>query len=619
MNQFDKLEYDLADMRSANGQSLRWHIEELSSQTALKISQDLRSTGAMITLSSLVPDLFSDLYFQRRIKQEIYPIIRSMCVIDWHIRNNSPLKKTYVRIPTQHGLVDLLKKHWPSPTIHLRLDSKLDFRYLIHQKVDFVYNQVRQCVKRLIRTLLRNYRLTDPPNMPEHSIAIHYSEGIDENSRSDLFWYRQSGIAPERILVFFDSFNSDSSGTRKPIDSDTIRIIEEKNMQWVCLERLKTSSALVPYWDKTHVNQELCNTFNKISSGLPRSLLDKWIHNTSQSLLREVDYWQSFYSFFNIKLHIESEEGTDRGVAQRIAMDNIDGIHIGKQRSENLGWHNAALGYHPHHVFFMWGNRSIGDLINSHNHIAQIIIAGYPFDYLFSEVQLSTEWRRSLTDNDASFCIALFDEVFGPNIHYSRTMLIDFYNSFLNLVINNPDIGVIIKSKKPGILEELYEIQPTLTKALQTKRCLIVDNPQKRLPVAASNAADISVGVGISSAVTEAVISGSRGLHYDCSQMLSHPFHDSGRNQFIFNNLNNLIDAINKYKNAAGSENETGKFSTILDQLDPFRDGKAYHRIEKYVADLLDSFEHGAKQMEALDIANTRYASLWGSDKVISE
>ena len=83
--------------------------------------------------------------------------------------------------------------------------------------------------------------------------------------------------------------------------------------------------------------------------------------------------------------------------------------------------------------------------------------------------------------------------------------------------------------------------------------------------------------------------------------------------------MNNLIDAINKYKNAAGSENETGKFSTILDQLDPFRDGKAYHRIEKYVADLLDSFEHGAKKMEALDIANTRYASLWGSDKVISE
>ena len=58
MNQFDKLEYDLADMRSANGQSLRWHIEELSSQTALKISQDLRSTGAMITLSGLVPDLY---------------------------------------------------------------------------------------------------------------------------------------------------------------------------------------------------------------------------------------------------------------------------------------------------------------------------------------------------------------------------------------------------------------------------------------------------------------------------------------------------------------------------------------------------------------------------------
>lgn len=618
MKQSKSLDYNLADMRSANGESLRWQIESLASQTALEICKDLKTETSMCNLSTFIPDVFVELYFQRRIKQEIYPMIRSMCVIDWYVRNEVPLAGTTVTIHRQHALADLLKKHWPSNDIPLTIRSNFILNYFSPQPVHSVYNLGRQFAKRIIMAYRTNAQLIKPPDMPENSVAVHYCEGLEEDSRSDLFWFRQSDIDPQKILVFFDSVNSESAGTGKPIDSDTIEFIERNKLRWVCLEKLRINIKDAPYWSTTHRTYALFNAFNKTHNPT-KNRLDKWINNLSRSLLCEVDYWQSFYSSFNIKLHIESEEGFDRGIAQRIAIDNVGGIHIGKQRSENLGWHDSQLGYHPHNVFFLWGNRSIEDLINTRNQISQFIISGYPYDYLFSDTQLSTKWRQNLNNNQAQFCIALFDEVFGNHLQYSKSMLINFYNSFLDMVITNRDIGLIIKSKKPEILKQLPEIQPKLKEALQTKRCLVVDNPQKRLPATASSAADISVGMGISSAITEAAISGARGFHYDSSQMLSHPFYTYGKDQFIFSNLDTLINAINRYENVSEPKSNAGDFSSVLDQLDPFRDGKAYHRIQKYISYLLESFDQGLQQQEAIDSANSRYASLWGQDKIISE
>ena len=81
------------------------------------------------------------------------------------------------------------------------------------------------------------------------------------------------------------------------------------------------------------------------------------------------------------------------------------------------------------------------------------------------------------------------------DIPYSKTMLLEFYRSFLNLVIDNSHIGLIIKSKKPDILPRLTELDQILKQALDTHRCIIVDNPQKQLPVYASNASDISLSL----------------------------------------------------------------------------------------------------------------------------
>jgi len=60
-----------------------------------------------------------------------------------------------------------------------------------------------------------------------------------------------------------------------------------------------------------------------------------------------------------------------------------------------------------------------------------------------------------------------------------------------------------------------------------------------------------------------------------------------------------------------------GDVSPILDQLDPFRDGKASQRIGEYVNWYLESLGQNSSKMAALKTASEKYAEKWGADKVI--
>jgi len=630
------------DVEPQNGEALILEVEALASQIAISMCRDIKRTETFAALSKLISAETATVYFEMRVRAEIYATVRDLQTIVWNIKH-STTKNTTVILETRHDLANLLKQHWPSDAISFEIDKNFISRGVRAELGNRIVKEFRQAAKKSIIIGKNFWNRSVPPSMPENTVAVHYTdEGIDENSRSDLFWYHHKYIDPRKILVFFENINAKSKTTL----IEAIRVLESRNVRWVSLDNGRIQGKPLPYWKNNRKSRTLLKAFTHTkhphSSGL-----EKWVLRTSKSLLADVDYWTNFYSFFNIKVHIDTEEGSTRGVCQRIALDHIGGVRVGKQRSENLGWKQGLLGYHPHHVFFLWGNRSIDDLENCHNGIKNIIISGYPFDYLFNNTESSDQWKTYLTDNSATYIIALFDEVFYEPIRntrkiahslsnnsqpeyripmvcgiindvpYSKTMLSEFYKAFLNLVIDNTDIGIIIKSKKSTILPRLDELHCTLKQALATRRCIVVDNPQKQLPVYASNASDISIGIGISTAITETIISGGVGLHYDCTSMISHPFHEFGHNQIVFNDLRELLKAVKNHKNHIPKTEKDFDFTTLPNRFDPFRDGQSCHRIERYISDLLESFEHGRKQHDAINEANSRYSDLWGQDKVL--
>ena len=61
-----------------------------------------------------------------------------------------------------------------------------------------------------------------------------------------------------------------------------------------------------------------------------------------------------------------------------------------------------------------------------------------------------------------------------------------------------------------------------------------------------------------------------------------------------------------------------GDWSSMINDMDPFRDGKAAWRIGNYYQWLLEGFKKDLPRLDILASAAERYRKQWGSDKIMS-
>jgi hypothetical protein len=160
-------------------------------------------------------------------------------------------------------------------------------------------------------------------------------------------------------------------------------------------------------------------------------------------------------------------------------------------------------------------------------------------------------------------------------------------------------------------------VQDLLTRAVARGRCVVLDNATGRLPTDAARAADFAVGIGISTAAMESAIVGKRALHCDLSNQRAHPFYSWGYEKVIFDDLDAMMAALRRYKADPASEPDLGDHTPCLDQLDPFRDGRAGERVGSYIRWLLEAFDEGCDRTEAIRRANDQYGQQWGADKIV--
>ena len=192
-----------------------------------------------------------------------------------------------------------------------------------------------------------------------------------------------------------------------------------------------------------------------------------------------------------------------------------------------------------------------------------------------------------------------------------------FYHTFLDWVTDDDEVGLIVKSKKPPVLEGLPDVQARLEALQTTGRCVVIGDPKRILPSVVSNAADLAIGIGISSAVIEAVIAGSRGVHCDLSGHRFHSFYEWGYRRVVFDDLEQMMAALKRFKADASSNAELGCYGNHLWALDPFRDGRAGARTGECIRLLVDAFDAGLDRDSAIKIVLSQYEEAWGKDKVI--
>ena len=614
------LDYQLGEMRGKNGSVLRYEVEAITMELAISISRKIELTAIYKRLIKKLPSQRVLLYFQYIIKEEIYPFVRQGCVIQWYKRNGKtiPFHESFVKA-LESGVFLLLKECWNFEDIPITLSNQLLINFT---NITLLKKLIKSCAKTSIGKLGSSfYRFKKNgypilPRLQQGIIACHYTQGIDPSRRNDLNWYRESGISPEQVLIYFDKNNTDSiSG--KLISRQIIKKVENCGFKWVSLEKGIIEGKDENYW---HPHEKPKNLF--IEKGIAQNKVEKWIVDVANDLLAQVHYWRSFYDDFNVKINYTPEEGLAKNIAQAIAFDieKINsGFLVGKQRSEIFLPHSLyCIGYHPKHVFFVWNKRLGRYFSPNYNQNDVLVITGYTNE-LFKENEDMSNLSifQKLRSVGVNFIIALFDNMYGPDVHYSKKGMTEFYQSILQWVIDDSTIGLVIKSKKPAVVKNLPMIHPLLNKALKTNRCIKIENELGFFPSEASSGADMAIGCGISSALIEAVIGGCRGIHYDMTHLKNHEFYKWGYEKIIFNDIYRMISALKRYKKNPDDEPELGVWSPYLDKLDPFKDGKGGERIGSYMRWLLESLDEGKSRNEALQYANKLYSEQWGSDKVM--
>ena len=89
------------------------------------------------------------------------------------------------------------------------------------------------------------------------------------------------------------------------------------------------------------------------------------------------------------------------------------------------------------------------------------------------------------------------------------------------------------------------------------------------------------------------------------------------KNKVIFQNWEDAIDASMDHLQTPNGIPGFGDWSSIIDELDPFRDGKAAQRMGNYLNWLIQGFEEGLDRDAILENAAEKYRKQWGNDKVL--
>lgn len=605
-----KLNSDIEAVGDINNDPILLSVGAVTGEVSLRITKKVQCHPIykQVTASLDSDKLF--FYFQRSIAVEIKPYIEQMFVLSRYYKTYGDKKfgKMGVRIPS-FGIFSLLKEIWPEGEIPLYQSLRVE---LMNRR----YRAMRSMGKRLHGRWNRFWNSYNFENISKKDmkIAVHFAEGIDLKKRSDIVWLPKSGTDYKHILVYFDQGNAFG----KPIPDYVIKELDEMGIQWVAIEKGMVRGREYEYWEPPRTPAPKWLRALKARASDP---VGKWILWYARKLQREVYFWKSFYQTFNVKILFLPNEGNPEIIAQGIAFDIMGeegGFVIGKQRSEVIRDPLSMLaGVHTKDIIFTWNCGAAKYFKREYNYTQAQVVTGHPNDLnFFNPNEYLESVRKQFFERGVKFIIALFDNAFFPKLRDSYEVE-SFYGGFLNWALEDNTIGIVIKPKKLRMLNLLPKILMLIDRAKVTGRCILLNNEIGFLPADAAKIADMAVGTKISSAVTEAVLAGCRGIHYSESLPHWNEYYKWGYEKLVFDDLDRMIDAMKKYKENPHSNSELGDWTPYLNELDPFCDGKGGERMGTYMRWLLEAFDSGKNRNEAMEYANKLYSEKWGSDKVI--
>lgn len=621
--QFHKVQCNMAEMKSEKGVSIFWDILRDPSNLVDKIA---RKSFFEKSLVSCLRGKYSkekdviELFLKQQMVLAIRPYIKLLTIVSWFCeqQKNGTDSKNLV-IVKFNCWVSLLSdcNVAYSKSVCTYFNSKNIFSlifYAVRLVVGIVVNGIWAAV---------TFNKIHTNKSDDGKIAVLHVQGSDLTKKSDFFWYPDSGMNPDDLIVYFRV-------PYRSLSAHTKQLLNEYKIKWVDLTPKRTYRKwlglgvpeIYVYPSFSYVKNlikallSLVRLLTAIPFSGNKNRVDLWEYNCISNLLYHECLYESFFEDYKVKIHYSLLDGGQL-LASNMAARLLGLVGVSNHWSNYYEvWidHGKA-----HDVYFSWGPHYKRFLDNNFYLNKYLIYFGYPHDRNFAINKInSLKIRRKLEENGAKFVICFLDEAFAREDCLSRKDFEEIYAFLLNKVYEDEGLALVIKPKRIEYYErEMPEILRRIREAEETGRCILLG--ESEMPNMAAQSADLTIGLeATNTAALEAALSGVPTVTIDRGDLIFPVFHKQGLGLIIFDDLELLWEKITLFRSSPDSVPGFADFSPFLDQIDPFRDGKSAERMGTYIKCLFDQMCRDVKKDQAINYANKMYQEQYGLNMVVS-
>ena len=433
---------------------------------------------------------------------------------------------------------------------------------------------------------------------------------------SDLFFWQRSPLSGPDVLVSF-------AIPLVPLDEQQWSQLQEHGISAVVLHpgASEIPSGSVPLFEAPSRTQ--LPTKASAPAGFRRAEKN-WLKEQTASYNTQRSYWAKFCEEYHVKVHSTQNKYDATHCAIADAVQSNGGVTALYQRAFESD--PSPITTVSADVVFGFSDATAVVERRSGSEARYHVTTGYLGDHRFELLrEASGVIRRNLQSHGAQRIMAFFDENSREDArwHFSHQDVQKNFGFLIQKVLDEPWFGLVIKPKLPRHLRmRLGPVAELLVQAEATGRCYVFDDNGFRgfhPPVAAGLAADIAVHSHLSAATAgvESALAGVPTLLLDQEGWSESPFYGLGTGKVVFTSWDDLWAAcLDEWSSDTGGHPRLGDWSPMLEELDPFRDGRAAERMGTFLDWLLKGFKEGKTREEAMAEAAQLYGERWGADKI---
>lgn len=464
-----------------------------------------------------------------------------------------------------------------------------------------------------LKLWLTGDKLSPPaPTAPRLAVEYYGHLNLDDATRpSNLFFWQNSKIPGKDIVILYGLFKDRLNPRR-------LEEIRRHQLDAVAIHPSAASDVSLPVFVPVGQRDSAAGSLR------PRSPEALWLEERTCDYSSRRAFWAELFERTGVKVFLTWYKNDPNHCAIADALQELGGVTAIYQRSLEMN-QNLVLAADTD-IYFAFSRASTDLAKLNGSNIRYNVVTGYFGDYLFAPLkQRARELRESLLKNGARKIVAVFDEYSPPDTRWwpGEEPQRDNYRLLTQMVLSEPWLGVIFKPKSPQSLRRRLgpELAEQLARAEATGRCRVLEQNDflsDQTPAEAAMAADVAVHghLSASTAGMEAALAGVPTLLVDPEGWLYSPLYRLGEGRVIFRDWPSLWDALRRHWNEPSGVPGFGDWTPMLEELDPFRDGRAAERIGEFLDWILQDLKNGRNREAAMASAAQRYAERWGQDKV---